>query len=238
MDLEQKYFALFAGALLSQSLVWCHLSEGAAPQWLAALICFCIVVSNALWVAYATNLVYRKVNSVQTVSDYVFGTGGTWADYRINVGLYLSLVLLQMFDVPASLRDSVSLFHPWRPPRPLCAFAAGSSRAVVVGYTTKRHFEAENRSDGIVQLPRLLFGDLPILVLQVWLLCSSPGWPCGMQVSVALTAASVALGVWEIWSHHYEHLALGRALLPSSRGPRPEQRAYIALSREDPNEAE
>ncbi|CAK0906223.1 unnamed protein product, partial [Prorocentrum cordatum] len=173
--------ALCAAALLSQALLWCHLPQRATPQRLGALVWLCILVSNVLWVAYAANLVYRRVNSAQTDSDYVFGTGSTWADRRINVGLYLSLVLLQMLDVPASVRDSVSLFHPWRPPRPVCALAAGSRRAVVVGYASKRHFEAENRNDGIVQLPRLLFGDLPILLLQAGLLLSSPAWPCGLQ---------------------------------------------------------
>merc|ERR1711998_27763 len=77
-------------------------------------------------------------------------------------------IVLRIFEVPRMHTNTPILLHPRKPNQAFAAFKKAKSRAMLVGWMDKSHFVAEDREGLLSQVPYVLFGKVPLFILQTF----------------------------------------------------------------------
>lgn len=189
--------SLQVSALTATGSLCASLFIGEVHSHLSAHFCITfaslLVVSCLLWIGLAARFAVDKVNADRSfVSDFEHGVS-TLARAR----LLATITLFTMFNVPSIVQDAVTFFHPEKAVQPYM-MTTDPYRAWVLGWVCKEQYDFEKSLGLLMQLPKKLLGDLPLLFMQFYIQMTLNDSLLA-RVSFAMSLTTLGKGLWDTW---------------------------------------
>ncbi len=138
------------------------------------------------WCVFPLVMAHRKLNS--DPGDFVFSE-----DVFENCWTRLCLAAVLIFSAPKTLSEQIVTLHVRKPNQAVAIFKALNKRAFVVGWESREHYIAEDRSDQIgSHLAGVMF-DVPIAAGFAYITSCDTGWTMTRVGTVGISCLTAAL---------------------------------------------